>query len=79
MKIEIHTKRVEEDYVFLERGKRAFIHPMLKSVDYTDCKILYCRQEKIFVVDYKLVNGVYTKTLLTHSVEDIVNTLQEIE
>jgi hypothetical protein len=77
MKIEIYSKPLENNYIFLERGKRSLLHPKLKVIDFYDCSIMYYIHEKIFVVDYKSIGGTYTKTLLTSTIDDIVSTLSE--
>ena len=77
MKIEIHSKPIQSEYIVLERGKRAYLHPKLKLVDDVDCVITYNIPYKFFIVDYKFENGKYTKTLISDQVDLIIEILFE--
>ena len=77
MKIEIHSKPIQEDFITLEMGKRAFLHPSLKAIENYDCKLVYSLDHKFFIVDYKKVDGTYTKTLMTPSIEFMIEILFE--
>jgi len=75
MKIEIHSKPIQSDFVVLEKGKRAYLHPKLKLLDDYDCIITYNIPYKFFIVDYKNENGKYTKTLISSQVDVIIEFL----
>jgi len=77
MKIEIQSKPLQGEYITLELGKRSFLHPKLKIIDMFDCQIVYNIPNKFFIVDYKKEGQIYTKTLLTTSVEFIIEVLLE--
>ena len=65
MKIEIQSRPIQGDYITLELGKRAFLHPSLKILDNFDCHIVYNIPNKFFIVDYKKENQSYCGMTIT--------------
>jgi hypothetical protein len=77
MKIEIISNPIQSEYITLEKGKRSFIHPNLRVIEDYDCDLVYNRIHKFFVVDYKRINGSFTKTFMTTNIDSMIEILFE--
>jgi hypothetical protein len=64
-----------EEYVVLDKGKRGRIHPKLSAIEHCDCHIVYNTLSKFFVVDYKLENGKYSKSVITSQIDFLLDIL----
>lgn len=75
MKIEIHSKPIQDEYVVLEKGKRGFCHPSLKAIEQVDCVLTYNIPYKFFIVDYTREGSF--KTAISSRVDFIIEVLLE--